>query len=274
VPRVSGVRDVRRDGPWLLLRLSGERVEVPPEVYLRQFRYTPADDLDALAELCKLGLIRHLSTTESYGDLPLSTDRQWRGVLASTAFGWRAAEKERREVRSRHHGFFPVHAAEVAYRVQLTQAVTNHLLAYLAGEPVTRAWRGVAGASHGDDDLAAWESFGRVTDAALRDFHVRVDVEVIGRKREADHLQVGEVFTTLYSVGILQLVNDLAGGETVRFCANERCGRPFVRQLDRSRFGGHRMIGTIYCSKDCARAQYQREKRRRDKAAKAGGTAG
>ena len=110
-------------------------------------------------------------------------------------------------------------------------------------------------------------NFVEVTGAALRDFQVRVDVEVVGQS-PADDLQVGEVETTLYSAGMLQLVNDLAANETVRRCANEACGRPYVRQLGRSTYGGHRRDGTRYCSSTCARAQYQREKRRRDRAAR------
>jgi hypothetical protein len=83
-----------------------------------------------------------------------------------------------------------------------------------------------------------------------------------------------EVYTTLYSAAMLQLVNDLAANETVRTCANETCHRRFVRQLGRSEYGGHRRSGTLYCSSNCARAQYQREKRRRDRAVREAATVG
>jgi hypothetical protein len=102
---------------------------------------------------------------------------------------------------------------------------------------------------------------------------VRVDVAVEGMPRREQDLQVNEPYVTLYSAGMLQLVNHLAVGETVRTCASETRRRPFVHQLGRGRFGGHRKVGTLYCTANCARAQYQREKRRRDKAAK-GGSAG
>ena len=265
IPLVSAAREVNRDGQWLLLGL-GEMVEVPPEVYLRQFRDTPADDLDALVELCKLGFIRPLSAYQPYSDLPIVTDDQWVHVLADLETKlwpgqphWYGEEAERHEVERGRSGL-PVHAAEVALRVRVVQRATNHLLAHLASEPVAPAWRDCK------NDLDAWDNFVRSTDAALRDFHVRVDVEIEASGEPFPKRDRDKVYTTLYSAAMLQLVNDLAANETVRTCANEACRRPFVRQLGRSAYGGHRRIGTLYCSSTCARAQYQREKRRRDRA--------
>jgi hypothetical protein len=274
IPTVSGVAEVERDGQWLLLHV-GEMVEPPPELYLRQFRDTPADDLDALAELCKLGYIRPLSHAEPYRELPIVTDEQWERALADVGRFWPGQphwygdETERHKVeraqQDKFGGHFAVHAAEVALRVRAVQRATDHLLRHMAGEPVTPAWRDCT------DDYGAWEQFVRLTDAALRDFHVRVNVEVVGQPLIAH--DPDKFYTSLYSAAMLQLVNDLAAGETVRTCANETCRRPFVRQLGRSEYGGHRRTGTLYCSNTCARAQYQREKRRRDRAAR-GGTAG
>jgi hypothetical protein len=62
--------------------------------------------------------------------------------------------------------------------------------------------------------------------------------------------------------------NDLAADVPYLRCANETCRRWFVRQRGRTTYGGNRMRGVMYCSNTCARAQYQREKRRRDRAEK------
>ncbi|MET7780083.1 hypothetical protein ABZT28_30745 [Streptomyces sp. NPDC005388] len=70
---------------------------------------------------------------------------------------------------------------------------------------------------------------------------------------------------TVYSVCFLQLYNHLAEGAIVRRCANEPCGRAFVRQRGRAEYGQHRTTGVKYCSRECARAQAQRELRRRRK---------
>ncbi len=268
VPPVLRVHGVERDGHWLLPNLDVSRPTVlaylPPEVYLRQFRDTPADDLDALTELCKLGWIVLLHQPP-YRDLPVKSDEVWKRSLADLETTlwpgqrlWVGDEAERGEIRRHHRNLDlgpPVHAAEVAWRVRAVQRATDHLLAYLHSEPVAPAWRDC------EDNLDAWRNFIQFTGAALRDLHVRVELETIERSQPPDE-------TSLYSAAMLQLVNDLAANETVRTCANETCGRPFVRQLGRSAYGGHRRSGTRYCSNTCAQAQYQREKRRRDRAAR------
>jgi hypothetical protein len=46
-------------------------------------------------------------------------------------------------------------------------------------------------------------------------------------------------------------------------CHNERCNRLFVRQQGRAKQGQYRTTGVKYCSDYCARAQGQRELRKR-----------
>ncbi len=65
----------------------------------------------------------------------------------------------------------------------------------------------------------------------------------------------------LHALCCLELFNHVAAGNDFPRCANESCGRLFVRD-ERARRRGMR-----YCSRSCARAQAQREFRRRKAAA-------
>jgi hypothetical protein len=67
----------------------------------------------------------------------------------------------------------------------------------------------------------------------------------------------------LYHQCCLELYNHIVEGATYRTCANESCQRTFVRQKGRAEHGQHRTKGLKYCSASCARAQAQREFRRR-----------
>jgi hypothetical protein len=67
----------------------------------------------------------------------------------------------------------------------------------------------------------------------------------------------------LYAICCLELFNHVVENAQARVCANESCQRPFVRQRGRAEQGQHRRRGVKFCSNHCARAQAQREYRRR-----------
>jgi hypothetical protein len=69
----------------------------------------------------------------------------------------------------------------------------------------------------------------------------------------------------LYPILCLELFNHMVEEASYRVCANERCGRLFVRQEGRAQFDQRRKTGVKYCSALCAKAQAQREYRRRSR---------
>jgi hypothetical protein len=74
-----------------------------------------------------------------------------------------------------------------------------------------------------------------------------------------------EVFAhkRLYHICCLELYNHIVENATYHARQNETCGRTFVRQQGRAVHGQNRLRGVKYCSAHCARAQAQRQLRRR-----------
>lgn len=84
---------------------------------------------------------------------------------------------------------------------------------------------------------------------------------------DPEHVVLDPVFIgpSAFHLCCLELFNHIAEGAPYRVCANETCGRLFVRQRGRAVHGQHRARGVKYCSAECARAQAQRQYRRRKK---------
>ncbi|MGW1272792.1 hypothetical protein [Streptomyces sp. NPDC002491] len=70
-------------------------------------------------------------------------------------------------------------------------------------------------------------------------------------------------YPMLLAVAFLQPYDHLAEDAAVRECADETSRRAFVRQRGRAEHGQNRTTGVAYRTRECARAQAQREHRRR-----------
>ncbi|WP_298518658.1 hypothetical protein [uncultured Nocardioides sp.] len=106
-------------------------------------------------------------------------------------------------------------------------------------------------------DARAWWQLH--VNAALRAFPMYVAFDEDERLRTAQ--------PTLYEVAVLQLVQLASGGFHVQRCGNDRCRRPFTRQRTprRQYAGGEHQSGVRYCSRQCAKAQSERDRRARRK---------
>ncbi|WP_327348921.1 hypothetical protein [Streptomyces europaeiscabiei] len=259
-PELRPVLGARADGEWIVwephLRSEGEAVALPEDFYLREFMELDPADLDAVAAVMR-----------AYGSLGGSI----------TTGGWGEEEYERlKELTEREHpvrGPFSLHG-ELAtlYVTQAQAAITTWLALRREG-----GLDALVEAEVSEEQLAQWQSDNTDGDKVWpRDLdHMReivLGMRISGLVSELNgalepfSIGIGGLddrYPTVLSVAFLQLYNHLAEDATIRECANETCRRSFVRQRGRAEYGQNRTSGIKYCTRECARAQAQRELRRR-----------
>jgi len=148
----------------------------------------------------------------------------------------------------------------IALHVLTLRALASNLKIHFDGGGVrdfASAWL-----SHGfpvpEKEGQSWLWFDTLINAALRPYHAHVQFYP-----NAGTLTGATPMPTLYQACALQLYNYIAAATPFAHCANERCGRIFTRQRGRAQYGQHRSSGVRFCSHSCAKAQGERERRRR-----------
>lgn len=233
-------------------------VRLPDEFALRELLDV---DADAVADL--------IDTVAPMGDTPAAeaaNDPHFAPVVAFLDRWWLAPEPaDEPRIAGEFH---------FAYPLAVCQAVVEHYIAWHDGENITEAWRNlrwqtVHPAPHevGQWQLAApdaelpteaeaWDYF-RV--ALERPLTLSAAFAPIGTEM---HLVASTEVAVAFQ--IRELVRE---GAPLLTCANETCGRRFVRARGGAKAGQHRTTGVKFCSPSCAQAQSQREYRRRKTAA-------
>lgn len=235
---------------------------LPDELVLRELFDLDADDPEALAAFTgRFGML----TTLGSDPFALLAQHHFPRVVPALR---RAGEDFVERARLRQ-GF--VASAEAAgLHVRCLRAVTrqweNHAAGDDAPEAVATAWEAegipLPKTDHAMFHEFGWQIWEEFVNAALRPCQVHVRA---GRP-DGDPWQAwGMGEPNAYTAMTVQLVNLVVEGAMWRRCASETCDHVFVRQRGRAAFDQHRTEGVRYCSRSCARAQANREWRRRQK---------
>ncbi len=150
-----------------------------------------------------------------------------------------------------------IEVADARARIRTMQSLARHVLAYRDGDE--------------DGERAAWaywepETLGaarlwfqQFLNEGLRAFPVHV------RLGPDDDAALTRPVPNLYDAVALQLARYLNSDQPITRCSNERCGRPFTvqRSLRRRYENSHHAAGVRYCSRHCAKAQSERDRRAR-----------
>ena len=216
--------------------------ELPPEWVLRQLADADLDDPSAIVSL----LAEYGQITRPYFD-PHLVPQVRRRLLGAY----------RRDATVGPRSVTGVSVEDVRWWLKTARALAGVWSKASLGESPIGAWL-AEGFAKLDTESLCWSHFEIALNVGLEPFHARV---LVGKSRDLQRPHVD-----LYSAAAHQVFNLVVTGDTARRCENETCGRTFVRQLGGAKHGQHRSTGLRFCTPECARAETQRQYRRRKSA--------
>lgn len=252
VPRVRQIVEMRVvDEEWIAFGHEGDLEELPDEFYLRVLRNFDGDStLEEIADL-----------VEEYGQLCEDDFAEWSGDDFGNWEQRSIAAEKRIEYKNK-------------YDVRLM--VPDSLLHLWEGRPhldylrfLRDGWI-IASVTGGLDSYGQFFSempHGGSVESTVRHWLNALNAGLRVSHARVNHPLVEEEGATLFGASCVQLYNHILEGARYKVCMNESCAQIFVRQQGRAAKDQRKSEGVKYCSSKCARAQAQRELRRRRSAA-------
>lgn len=249
VPRVHTLTDVEIvDDVWIRYFAEGWG-ELPDEFYLRELQgYDGDSSLKEIAELLR-----------SHGMLCLDDFAEWDGGVMGNWEQRMIAREYRMEYAKKYEDDIPIpevllHESEGRPHLDFLRFLRDGWIVASATGEISDYFRVFDGLESYERESEPHLTAGWVDglNKGLHLAHARVK-----------HPLAHEQGATLYGASCLQLYNHIVEGAQYKICANETCGQIFVRQQGRSETRQRKSEGVKYCSSKCARAQAQRELRRR-----------
>ncbi|MGO8980018.1 MAG: hypothetical protein ACLQER_12110 [Streptosporangiaceae bacterium] len=261
VPPLRPMDGVEVRGDWIVwpTQFGPRRIaQLPHDFYLRELMNLDPNDLDAAAEIMsKYGMLFEFDQPDLKPELRAEH-------LIGLDFEDEAYDGFHREDVCLH-----IEIAQYAIQTWIALQAPGGLEALMEPElnditytEFRRQYPGITSDRNDFESLmlnVRLHSLYDTLNAALTSISVGVVQDPFGEGRRVP----GDF--TVYSASFLQLYNHMVERATVKRCANEPCQQVFVRQRGRSRFDQNRLEGVKYCSRECSRAQAQRELRRRRK---------
>jgi hypothetical protein len=247
VPRVRSVREVEiLDEEWIRFQIA-DFVELPDEFYLRVLKDYDGDcSLEEIADLVR-----------AYGQLCLDDFAEWDGGWMGNWEQRAIATEKRFEYKKKYNESFMVpdtllHLWEGRPHLDWLRFLRDGWIIASATGDLADYHRLFEGLPHADS-----------LERTVKDWVNGLNKALGVASPRIDHPLAEAEGATLFGASCLQLYNHITEQVQYKICANESCGQFFVRQQGRSGGVQRKSEGVKYCSSKCARAQAQRELRRR-----------